>query len=133
MIQLVLNTRKFFTIWAFIIHILGFRYNFSTNQLAQLVFNGGIILNMYYLHKYNFKINMARIPFELIFHILPLIISSKSNNILQSFKEKLLIFALIIMYFYTYNIVSIYKLYLDPIKYLKIDKYPILKKIFDLE
>jgi hypothetical protein len=103
----------FFTFYAFIVHILGLLFNFNTFNLALFVFFASSILNIYYLAIYNIYQNMIKLPFDIIFHILPLYFVNKYKS---NYDNNLLVIGLIIIYLLIFPFSKIVQLYKDPYK-----------------
>ncbi len=110
----------FYTVWSFCIHILGNIFDFNTYNFAIVVFVASIFLNIYYLRIYNFKQNIIRIPFELIFHIAPIYFANKKPN--TFYKSTIIIYFITLLYLYTFSCEEIFNLYYDPYNYNFIKK-----------
>lgn len=116
----------FYSTWALIAHIIFFTTQSipTTFLLAWIVFIGGMLGNLRYISLYNLNGNLLRIPYELVMHILPLVLfyfTSLGRKHIVSWQSPIgwiLPVILVIFYVTRFDIESIKKFYNDPIYYI---------------
>lgn len=113
----------YFTTWSVIILLIHSYYpntifvEEEVNNLIRFVFIGSVILNVYYLFYYSFVENLIRIPFEIIFHILPFYYVI--HNLSYDNTQISLIVKLCLIYLIFVDSDTIYNAYSDPLAFIK--------------
>jgi hypothetical protein len=125
----------FYSTWALVAHAVFFLGLFfglvsasallpSTFLLAWVVFVGGMLGNVLYIPMYNWRGNLLRVPYELVMHVLPLVLyyftaAGRKNQVQWDSPMGWLVPATIaIFYSAYYGLGTIGKFYEDPIHYV---------------
>jgi hypothetical protein len=110
---------RFFSTWAFIIHLVS---PWNTYYLAVLVFTVGMLLNVKYIPMYTYSENVLRVPYEIIFHIYPLFMVSLPRSGKEKKESVAVVVIALLAYVSVFRMDYILSTYDDPLAGFKDDK-----------